>query len=210
MTARKAHRRLYDDERHWGQAPDGALPAQRYVNGRLVRSVGFVDENGMYYSLPQSRVWPVVQAVCLGVILAAAVVFVLPLLVAPPRVMTTQSPLGTADVRPRPTPSPAPPQSEPASVPLFADEPQPTPYDNAAYNATAEAESAPAEVLIVVTPTTLPAPGAPGFEASFAEPVCSPMIDYLRGHPCYGRVGQKPLPQPGSDEFVESFEEPGD
>jgi hypothetical protein len=124
---------------------------------------------------------------------------------------------------PRPTQERRPPRQEqpqdsapaPASAPVFADAtPEPT-YDNEAYNATAaavqEEEAAPAaEILIVVTPTVLPEPGQPGFESSFQEPVCSAMITYLRGHPCYGRVGQKPLPQPGDSDFAASFEEPGE
>jgi hypothetical protein len=181
---------------------------------RRSRPAGVI-EDGMYYPIPTPRIWPVIQAVCIGVILAAGILFVLPLLSAPPRTTTNAPPpLGTADVRPTPPRQPAPQDAPaPAAVPLFADATPVPAYDNRAYNATAEAaqpEQEPAEVLIVVTPTALPEPGAPGFEGSFQEPVCSPMIDYLRGHPCYGRVGQQALPQPGDDGFAASFEEPGD
>lgn len=68
----------------------------------------------------------------------------------------------------------------------------------------------PVEQPIVAAPppdaTPLPEPGQEGFEASFQASTCSAMITYLRGHACYGRVNQAPQPQPGSDEFVESFE----
>lgn len=220
MAASDARRRFHPDEepRHWGRAPGGAPAAQRYVNGRLAKAAGFVDDEGMYYPMPKSRVWPVIQAVLIGIILAAGFTFLVPLLLAPAKpMMTTQQPLGTANVLPRPT-------QEPASAPIF-DQATPIPtYDNQAWNSTAEAvqqvevQAAPPEVLIVITPTVLPEPGAEGFAASFLEPVCSPLLDYLPGHPCYGHVGQtrptpwptSDLPQPGDPGFAESFEEPGD
>jgi len=60
------------------------------------------------------------------------------------------------------------------------------------------------------TPTPLPEPGQPGFVESFQSAQCSPLIGYLPGHPCYGKVPTlvptpSSLPQPGEDGFVESF-----
>lgn len=186
------------------------------IGRRRVRPAGVI-QNGRYYIIPRRSNGLVIVG---WVIVAAFVVFVLaPLLIAPPQALMSVPTLGTADVRTRPTPPQNDSAPAPVSVPLFADATPEPAYDNAAYNATAQASqqepsAEPVPVgdvyIIEATPTALPQPGQEGFSESFAEPVCSPMIDYLRGHPCYGRVGQKALPQPGDSDFAASFEEPGD
>lgn len=123
-------------------------------------------------------------------------------------------PLGTAEIVPTRR-APAPPDSPAVDRDIAA-------Y-NLAQRATAEAlqasqeaptaTEAPAGYIIITAtpeepPTPMPEPGAPGFDGSFQEPVCPPAGAYftpLKGSPCYGRAGQAPLPEPGSDAFADSF-----
>lgn len=98
--------------------------------------------------------------------------------------MLTQEPYQPAAVAPQ---APEPP----TDVPVVPSAPQ----------------EAAGDVYIIVTPTIepLPEPGDDGFAASFQEPTCSAMVDYLKGHRCYQRTGQAPLPQPGDSGFAASF-----
>lgn len=83
------------------------------------------------------------------------------------------------------------------------EQPQASPLPTAA----PVSQEAAGDVYIIVTPTAeaLPEPNDPAFAESFQEPMCSAMITYLKGNPCYGRVNQAPQAQPGSDGFRESF-----
>lgn len=222
MTARNAGQRLgRADDRQWGTAQ--AAPAGRYVNGRLVRPAGFVDEDGMYYIIPQSRGWPVLRAIALGIILAAGVVFALQILAGMPQA-TNVYPLGTADVVTRPTsdvprPTPPPPQSNPAprqEAPAAAFDSLPT--VERPEPAEQPAPAAAPILIVTATPgiTTAFQAGATQaeeaaleqFDASFEEAPCPKgMITFLKGHRCYsGPPPQAILPSPGEDGFAESFE----
>lgn len=193
---------------------------------------GYIDDGGKIYIKPARREWlwtilVALSCIVLGVFLAPRLPEQFWAWVYPVEGQTAPSLLPTAAVvfsQPGRPDAPPPRQEEPApvSVPLF-NAPNPTPYDNRAYNATAEARQAeptverreeqPAPAVApALAPTPLPAPGTAEFEPSFQEPVCASgaFITYLPGHPCHGRNGERPLPQPGEDGFVESFAEPGD
>ena len=117
------------------------------IGRRRVRPAGVI-QNGRYYIIPRRSNGLVIVG---WVIVAAFVVFVLaPLLIAPPQALMSVPTLGTADVRTRPTPPQNDSDPAPVSVPLFADATPEPAYDNAAYNATAQASK---DILIVVTPT---------------------------------------------------------